>query len=151
MRLFPPFKKTIVEIQNPEVFYKYMSSITEGLTTKQGARLVGQLNNQGFKVERLSHIQNTFRPVIRGFFVKETGKPDILVIQLDSKRNIIIASVIFIVLSTIGTLARHPENTWKVALVLSLMIYLMLMIGRLLSLTPTYIEIDNILEKAKES
>jgi len=48
MRIYPPYSKQTVRLQNPDKFYSYMAEITEVWNTNHAARLVGSVSDKGF-------------------------------------------------------------------------------------------------------
>jgi hypothetical protein len=75
LRLYPPYKKWEVEIQNIEKYRAFLEKKIEYFHTNKYATLKGKLNENGFFVRRIQFTKNPSRPHVRGIISNlENGK-----------------------------------------------------------------------------
>jgi hypothetical protein len=147
MRIHPPFKKTIVAIQNPEEFFMHMESIV-GSDTNSRKRFVGKISESGFVIEKSQNLMNTFRPRLRGSYIKNNGEPIKLQIHIESQNKPIVFIAAFLCLVVITGITKSSNYTLHILISCSIFLYLLHWIMFSIDLKKTKQELENIKKKA---
>ncbi|PZE15604.1 hypothetical protein DNU06_17205 [Putridiphycobacter roseus] len=143
MRLYPPFKKTRVKIENPNEFYDHLENI---IGDNEG-RLEGKITKHGFLAEKRLWYYNTGRAMIRGAFEKDLNG-DYLVINLESRKGPLIVMFLFLTYILITGIIKQSIYTIHIMISVSIFCYLGGWLLYLKDLKITKHEMNEIIEKA---
>ena len=146
MRLYPPFKKTKVKIENPSEFYGYLKSNIGMRETTHNGSLIGEINEDGFKVERKFSHFNGGRTIIRGQF--EKGKENYLTIYLECRNGPIIFITLVLMYILIMGIVKKSIYSIHIMISVSIFFYFGFWILYLVDLKKTKIEMYKIIKKA---
>ena len=149
MRIYPPYKKKIVQIRNPEKFRSYLADVTEVWNTNHHARYVGTVSDKGFLVHIKRHTFDTFRPRIRGVYAKSADNTEFLTIHLEFKKQPMLFLMYFLFFVIIAGLIKGSlYPIIPIVIIGPVFFYLLGWVFYQIDLKKTQIELEYLVSKA---
>ncbi len=150
MNIFPPFKKTKLKLVNPERFKDYVREITEDKygNSNHRAKMKGTISESGFLLEKKTYYSNTFKPKIKGKYIKKNDNLVELELSIESNNFPILLITPILIFCIYGAMTNSIKYAILIFMICLPIIYLMSWIFYQIEYKKTKTELNNLIDKA---